>query len=291
MDVAEMVVSGAGGTPLHVRFVRGCGHRTSGCGCPTVVLLHGVCEHSGRYQHVAEKLSRERWNVVLFDQRGHGRSGGTPTHVERFELYLDDLDRLFDLFCPCAANVLLCGHSFGGLVAIRYAQTRPRRLGLLTLLSPLLRVKVRIDPFTYRLGRLLLRLAPRTRFRSRVPRHLLTHCPRRQAERDQDQLIHRSVTVGWFFQMEQALAAAWDEADKLTHPLLICQAADDAIVDPAAAQPFLQAVGSRDKTLKLYPGLYHELVNEVQWERVVDDWVDWASDRFFRARHLNRRCA
>ena len=285
-----LVLPAHDGTELFVRFFRGCVHPTLGCGCPTVVLVHGLGEHSGRYQHVAERLTQEQWNVVAFDQRGHGRSGGRPTHVKQFTDYLQDLDRVWEFFDIAAGRSVLCGHSFGGLVSARYAQTRAETVDLLVLLSPLLRLRIPINPLTLLAGHLCSKVFPTARFRSHLPRKLLTHDPQRLEQRQQDPLIHDSITAGWFFQMRKGLTDCWTAAPRLRAPVLVCQAGADALVDPTAAVPFLRRVGSRDKTIKMYPHLYHELLNEIQWQVILEEIIAWIQERFFCNEKL-RRCA
>jgi len=241
----------------------------------TIVLVHGTSEHGGRYAHVARRCAQSGWDVVIADQRGHGRSGGVPTHVNDFETYLADLEFLWDYFDLKADQTVLLGHSFGALVSIRFAQTRPDRMTLLVLLSPLLGINVPISPWTYCLGRLMSWIAPRVRFRNRVTSDCLTHDPEVCRQRAQDPYIHHSITAGWFFQMKSALRAAWDDVEQIQVPVLACQAELDHVVDPIAVEPWLAQLRTSDKTFRLFPGHFHELLNEPDWEQTLADVLNW----------------
>ena len=292
MDVSIWSLIAHDGVRLFVRFYRACCHRPGRSSCPTIVVLHGVNEHSGRYRHVAEWLVREGWNVILTDLRGHGRSDGVPSHADEFSAYLRDLDIVLDRFAPGPNQTVLCGHSFGGLVSVQYAQTRGERLALLVLLSPLLGINVPIGAFTLATGRLMSWIAPRVRYRNRVPPQLLTRCPTRRKQRQQDPYVHRSITAGWFFEMRRGLRTAWEQADRLHLPVLLCQAGCDHVVDPDAAAQFLEKTSSRDKTLRLYRDHYHELLNEPDWRSILADIVRWIRQRLPESGVVElRRCA
>jgi lysophospholipase len=200
----------------------------------TLVIVHGTSEHGGRYDHVANAAVQRGWEVIVPDQRGHGQSDGVPVHVDRFDQYLNDLDTLWQYFELNPDRTAVLAHSFGGLVSIRYAETRPSKLAGLALMSPLLGLKVKIDFYTLALGKLMSLIAPCTRFQSKVPIEYTTRNVEVLKRRQADKLLHRSITARWFFEMKQAIQDAWQDGHKLNVPILALQAGDDLIVDPAA---------------------------------------------------------
>ena len=151
-----------------------------------LVIIHGASEHGGHYDHVARAFVDRSWNVLVADQRGHGHSGGIRTHVRNHCLYLQDMDIIWRHFDLLPERTALLGHSFGGLISIRYAQTRPGNLSALVLMSPLLRLKVVIDPFTLISGKILSYVAPRFRFQSRIDLSMTTRNQESLAQRVQD---------------------------------------------------------------------------------------------------------
>lgn len=245
----------------------------------SLVIVHGASEHGRRYDHVARLFADRGWTVIVGDNRGHGRSGGNPMHVRKFEDYLRDLDVAWQHHGLDPARTALLGHSFGSLISARFAETRPEKISALVLMAPLLRLKVHVNPLVIAWGRLVSLFAPTVRFESRIDPNDTTRDEVSLAAREADKLIHRSVTCGWFFQMRAALDAVWDEAGSLHMPVLIAQGGSDRIVDPQVAHPFLEHVPSTDKELKWFPEHYHELHNEPDWLDVMSGVAAWLEER------------
>lgn len=249
----------------------------------TLLIVHGTSEHGGRYRHVAQEAVRRGWEVIVPDLRGHGKSRGVPVHVDDFEQYLQDLDTLFQYFELNPDRTAIAGHSFGGLITARYAETRPTRMSAVVLLAPLLGLKVKINPISYFIGKCMTYVAPRTRFRSTVPVEHTTRNERVLRHRQKDKLIHRSVTAAWFFEMQTALEAVWSQAPELIVPLLTLQGSDDLIVEPSAAAPWIAETGSNDRSFRLMNGHYHELLNEPDWRETLAHILSWLETRLPRA--------
>lgn len=248
----------------------------------TLMIVHGASEHGARYEHVSRSMLEYGWNVIVGDIRGHGRSQGTAMYVEDFHRYVLDLETIRQYFGLEPHQTAILGHSMGGLISIRDMQVHPGRASALVVTSPLLRVKFEIPRLMLALGHLAYWVAPRTRFTNRVDSSFTTRNPEALERRLADPLIHHSVTPAWFFAMRAALRAAWDEAERLEMPLLFLQAGADQIVDPQFAGPWVQRVGSLDKTYKVYPEHYHELLNEIDWRDTADSIANWLDARFRR---------
>lgn len=260
-------------------FVRNCvPPPAQGCG-RTLVIVHGTSEHGGRYLHVAEEAVARGWDVIIPDLRGHGQSDGIAVHIDRFEQYLQDLDTIWQYFELNPERTAVLGHSFGGLISVRFAQTRPSRLAALVPMSPLLGLRVKIDPLTYAIGKLMSFVAPTTRFQSKVPPEHTTRNAEVLARREKDPRLHRSVTASWFFQMKQALRDADEEAASVIVPLLAMQAGDDLIVDPLAVEPWVGKTESIDKTFRMLDGHYHELLNEEDWPETLNELLTWLESK------------
>ena len=245
----------------------------------SVVIVHGASEHGGRYDHVARLFADRGWTVIVGDNRGHGRSGGNPMHVRKFEDYLRDLDAVWQHHQLDPARTALLGHSFGSLISARFAETRPEKISALVLMAPLLRLKTHVNPLVIAWGRLVSLLAPTVRFESRVDPAHTTRDEVSLAAREADKLIHRSVTCGWFFQMRAALKAVWDDVGSLKMPVLVAQGGGDQIVDPHVARPWIDLVSSSDKDLRWFPEHYHELHNEPDWLDVMNSVAVWLEQR------------
>lgn len=273
---SEERIASSDGLELHVRRYQGV--HTTGLE-RTLMIVHGLSEHCGRYEHVAELVAPLGWNVLVTDLRGHGRSGGVPTHVTHFDQYLQDLELVHRHYGLVPENTAMLGHSMGGLIAARFAQLHQDRIAALVLLSPLLGVAVRVPNITIGMGKVMSVVAPRTRFRSRVRPSDTTCNPAAIAFRASDPYQHNSVTAGWFFAMQGALQTVWQDAPKLRLPLLIVQAGEDRIVDPKAPKPWLESTSSLDKTFRLMPNSLHELLNEPEWAETLRWVIRWLDRR------------
>lgn len=245
----------------------------------TLLMVHGVNEHGGRYDHVARSFVERGWNVIIGDHRGHGLSSGVPVHVDSFHEYVHDLEVIRSHFGLVPHRTALLGHSMGGLIVTRYAQSLPENLGALVLISPLLGLNVTIPKSTIALGKLLSYVKPKYRFPSQVDPADTTRSRDVLLHREEDPLFHRSVTASWFFAMQAALQTAWKEAGVVDVPLLLLQAGEDRIVCPDAAESWLETVGVSDKTFRLLPEHLHELLNEPTWRETTHDIADWLDER------------
>ena len=254
-------------------------HPATGTARRTLLVVHGLSEHGGRYEHVARLFVERGWRVIIGDLRGHGRSGGAPTHVRDFHRYVRDLESLRSRFGADAECTAILGHSMGGLVAIHYALAHADNLAALALSSPLLRISVPIPRRTLVLGRMLSLVAPRARFRSRVDPAHTSRCEATRADRAADPLIRRSVTAGLFFAMQSALNTAWQAAPAIQLPIYIAQAGDDRIVDPAAASEWTRRLGSGDIHCRQLPEQFHEILNEPEWAATAHAMADWLERR------------
>ncbi len=242
----------------------------------TVVIAHGINEHSGRYAHVAERLVRDAWLVGALDHRGHGLSGGRRAAVERFDDWVTDLDGyirgvLTDLPRP----LFLLGHSLGGLISTVYALRHQDALDGLVLSSPSVLPPPRTSPAELRAGRLLSRWAsnlPVVALRldavSRDPDVV-------RAYRD-DPLVHLGrMRARTGAEALRAIAEVHRDISRLRLPLLTLQGTVDLLVDPGAARWVDGHTGSADHTLHIYQGLYHEVFNEPERDAVLDDLAGW----------------
>lgn len=284
MRQTEIVVKASDSTKLLVKHYR----PSQGTSSRTLLIVHGMSEHSGRYDHIAPNVVDRGWNLIIPDLRGHGRSGGAPIHIKRFRQYVGDLQTIRRKFRLRPRNTALLGHSMGGLVALRAVQLWPGRFACLVLMSPLLGVKVEIPALTVTTGRVLSYFAPRTRFRTRFDP---TNSTRNQAAveaRLNDPEIYRTVTAGWFFAMKASMNAAWTESDKVRLPLLLMQAGEDHVVDAAASAEWFESVGSLDKTYCCFKNHFHELFNEPDWAKTVSTVLGWLNPRMGEIRPSRR---
>jgi acylglycerol lipase len=245
-----------------------------------VLIAHGYAEHGGRYRQVAERLTSAGLSVVVPDHRGHGRSAGRAVSVRRFDEYVDDLGTIATAAesQDGEAPTVLLGHSMGGLIAILYALRHQSELRGLALSAPSV-VAGGISPFTLALGRLLARLTPELGV-LKLPLDQISRDRAVVAAYRADRLVHpRRVRARLGAELLRAIDDAGTGLPRLSLPVLVMQGTEDRLVDPSAAGFVHSRVGSADRTLIRYPGLYHEILNEPERERVLDDLVAWVVAR------------
>jgi lysophospholipase len=271
----ELFVSAADGVPLFVRL-----YLPTGVACRgTIIFLHGACEYGGRYCEFAEQAAAHGWRILLPDLRGHGRSGGVRVHVDRFVDYLRDLDLILRHENVDPRHTGLIGHSTGGLIAARFAESSANRVAALVLMSPLFKVALPIDPWRLFFGRLIARVFPHTRYRSGIDASATTRDTARLQVRRADPLIEQSVTARWFVECERAMRESFELAARVRLPLLVLQGGDDKIVSAEANARWEESAASSDKTWRFFPEHRHELLHELDRELIGDIVLNWLAAR------------
>ncbi len=262
-------LEGVGGTEIFWQAWRLTAPRAS------VVLAHGVSEHSGRYGHLAAGLNRRGYSLWALDHRGHGLSGGRRVFVERFEDFTDDLDSLIDLAAEelPGKKPVLFGHSMGGAVAIGYAIRHPEKIAALALSNPVATIET--APGTVLVGRLLSRVAPRLGVYS-VEADGVSRDPEEVRKYVEDPLnFHGKIPARTVAELGDEVATFPERVAAITMPVLIMYSTTDPIVAPAGSEMLAERVGAKDVTLRNWEGLRHEILNEPEKEAVIAQIVDW----------------
>lgn len=245
-----------------------------------VAIVHGFAEHSGRYLDLAHRLNEANFSVAAFDYRGHGQSGGRRAHIDSFEEYLNDTRSFLDQCRGLGfARPVLLGHSLGGLIAARLAESEGEGLAALVLSSPFLGLAMKVPAVKRAVGNWVSRWLPTLSMSTGLDPAWLSH-DREVVERyAADPLVSRVCSARWFTETVAAQKQTQAEAGRLSLPLLIQAAGDDRLSDLAETRAFFEHCGSADKTLRVYDGLFHEIYNEVERPRVVADLSAWLQER------------
>jgi acylglycerol lipase len=243
-----------------------------------IIIVHGLGEHSGRYNYPVSRFNEWGYSVYRFDLRGHGRSGGDRGYVESYERFIEDTDLVVNTARQEISGLplFLFGHSMGGFISVAYGVKHPDRLsGLIhsgAAVGILPAVKDLGEGFDYN----ALALTP-------VPNALsnqISRDPEVVKAYDEDPLVLKEFTlklmgevfitgVGWLL----------NNMGTYHYPCLILHGSDDQLVPSEVSRNLFENISSTDKQIKIYQGLYHEILNEPEKEIVLADIHEWIEAR------------
>jgi acylglycerol lipase len=250
-----------------------------------VLIVHGFAEHSARHAPVALHLARAGFAAHAFDLRGHGRSQGRRCFVSAFDEYLDDTQAAF----LSAAHrypgkpVYFLGHSLGGLIGVLFAIEGRAELSGLVLSAPLLKLGRDYSEFKIKTTLVLGRLFPRfpvTKIRSSsISRDPVVV----RAYREDALVYHGRTRARTASEIVRAIRRAQAGAIGVDAPLLILYGSQDQIVEPGGSKEFYAHAHSPDKSMRMFEGLYHEIMHEPEQTVVLDEITQWLDTRAARA--------
>lgn len=244
-----------------------------------VVISHGAGEHSGRYEHVGERLVAAGAAVYAPDHRGHGRSDGPRALIERFDDLVFDLDLVVGLATADwpGVPVFLLGHSMGATVALRYALAHQDRLTGLVLTGALAATEA--SAMLRAVGRLVAGVLPRVPLIP-IDRSTLSRDPRVVDDYDTDALVwQRPLPARTAVELGDVIESLPGSVDAITVPALVLYGSDDRLCPPAGSVMLGERLGSADKRVRAYDGLRHEILNEPERDEVLGEIVEWLAAR------------
>lgn len=235
----------------------------------TVVLVHGIAEHSGRYERTGSLLSDAGFHVRSFDLIGAGASGGARWDIEDWSRYHDQIQRHVEWARDRGAPVVLMGHSLGGLMALGYVLRDRPKPDLMILSAPALAGGA---AWQRALAPVAAKVAPTVSLPTKVKGEHLSRDPAVGEAYFADPLVHTKATN----RMGAALFAEMDEVSSLISPApvptLVLHGALDRLVPPQHSAILGETPGFERR---LYPGLRHEILNEPEGPEIVGDIVAW----------------
>jgi len=241
-----------------------------------VIIVHGIAEHSGRYERVAQRLNARGYACYALDHRGHGHSQGPRTDVAAFEDYVADLRTYYELIRRSGPDlpIFLYGHSMGSLIALLYALRHQTELAGLIISGVPLRL-----PATNAVTRVLVggvaRVLPHLHA-IRIDPNGISRDPAVVQAYTTDPLVdHKPIRLGMIAGIIRAGQQIEAQLGTLRLPFLVLHGGDDPISLPAGVESVRALSGSPDTTIKSYAGLFHEIHQEAEWETVLDDITAW----------------
>ena len=246
-----------------------------------VVLVHGLGEHAGRYEHVARHLNDWGFAVRGYDQFGHGESGGVRGCLPSSSRLVDDLADIVEstrLRMDDETPLIVLGHSMGGLVAACLAAQNRMRIDGLVLSSPAL--DAGLSAFQKLLLSFLPRVAPNLTVGNGLDPDFLSHDPAVVHAYKSDPRVHDRISGRLARFIADAGPWVLSRAAQWKVPTLLMYAGADHLVNPAGSRAFAAAAPRDRVTVRCFEDLFHEIFNEPDAEPVFDELRRWLDERF-----------
>ena len=246
---------------------------------PKAVLLvaHGLAEHSGRYMNIVNHFVPKGYAVYGFDHRGHGKSQGQRGYVERFSHFVSDL-KTFSAIIHSKhrdTKIFIVGHSVGGTIATAYAVHYQDEFDGLILSGATLKLGASVSPGLIIVARVLSLLLPKMGL-DVIDASAISQDKTVVDAYVDDPLVYRGkIRARLGAELIKAIQILLSQMSKIYLPILIMHGTADRLSDPRGSEILYDRVSSRDKTLKLYEGFYHEIFNEPGREQVFADMEAW----------------
>jgi lysophospholipase len=233
-------------------------------------MVHGIGEHSGRYEHVGSFLADRGIDTLAYDQRGFGQSGGRRAFVKSFDQYLDDVEGLLGLRRAAGLPVVLMGHSLGGLVVTTYLVSDRPQPDLAIISAPALQAIV--PRWQTAMAPVLGRVMPKQHIASKIEPELLSRDVAVQKAYVDDPLVIAGATARLGQEIFATMESTSAKLDRVRVPAYVLHGAEDRLVPPSASE----ALGLLPNvTRKVWDGLRHECLNEPEQGEVLAAVLGW----------------
>ncbi len=252
-----------------------------------MLFVHGLGEHSGRYEPTASWFADRGRAVHAYDQGGHGLSSGRRGHVHLFDDFLDDLEFVLDRLAAESGKIrpILIGHSMGGLVVATLACERDPAIELLVTSGPALALGPDISRGRIRAARWLGRVLPGFSMQAGLDVEALSRDPDVIRLYQDDPLVHGRMSAALAVGMLDRVTRTAGSAQCIKVPMLLLHGEEDSLCPVTGSRLFYSGLSREvagDSQLRTYAGLRHEIFNEPEREQIYADllaWVEGMEDR------------
>jgi alpha-beta hydrolase superfamily lysophospholipase len=247
-----------------------------------LIVVHGLADHSGRFETFGQRMASNGINVYALDLRGHGASEGRRGHTDRFDSFLQDVDR-FRREVECITNaelpLFIFGHSMGGLIALRYIEEYDTPLRGAILTSPWLATGPSVPRWKIMAAAILNKILPSLPIDNGIDPDYLSHDSDVIIGYREDPLVHGKITPRLFMEASTAMGLVLHRSDRIRIPLLFLLAGDDQIVDTRKSEAFARSLSATDVTIRIMPDYYHEVLNDFDRAYARKEIREWIISR------------
>jgi len=253
------------------------GHLPVGRPKAVLLIIHGLAEHGGRYMNVVNYFVPKGYAIYSLDQRGHGQSEGIRGYVEKFSYYIADFRTFFNLIRSKhpSDRFFIVGHSVGGTIAITYSLYHQNKFDGLILSGATIKPGSSLSSIKIALARLLSLIMPKLGI-DVIDASAISQDKSVIDAYINDPLVYRGkIRARLGAELIKVMQSLPSQMPRICKPILILSGTNDRLSNSEGSQLLFERISSRDKTLKLYDGFYHEIFNELGHRQVFSDIENW----------------
>lgn len=240
-----------------------------------VGIIHGMWEHSGRYEHVAQYLNNRGYNVFAMDHLGHGKSDGKKGHIDKYDLLLDSVQSfLNEISANNSLPTFLYGHSMGGNVLSNFIIRRKPLIKGALLSSPWFKLAEAPPAFQLLLAKIMIHIYPSFQDTAKVDQAAISRDPIEVDKYKNDPMVFNKMTPAFFFPTYENGLYAIAHAKEVTVPMLVFHGTADRLIAHQGSVEFANNANANVEFVSL-EGMYHETHNDLGKEAVLKMMGDW----------------
>ena len=242
-----------------------------------IAIVHGIGDHSGRYNNVIQPMVSNDYGVYGYDLRGHGKSPGQRGHINAWKEYRLDLLSFIQMIKGQQSGlpIFLLGHSMGALIALDFMVSEREALaGAIISGAPIEPVGI-AKPYLVALAHVLSRIYPKFSLDLGLDQDAISRQPSVVKAYQDDPLVYGKVSARWGIESLRTVESVKGQAGNIAIPILMVHGEADRLNSEEGAKKFFDQIQFQDKEFIGYVESYHEVHNDLEYERMVRDILDW----------------
>jgi len=245
-----------------------------------LLIVHGVNEHSGRYEHLAAYFTEKGYAVYGLDLVGHGKSSGTRSFAKDFSSFINPILTYLKMIKDWQPGlpVYLVGHSMGGLIGANFLIDHQDQVQGAVLSGSLTLIPDYVSDFTIKIGKLLSSVLPKMRLLALDSDGISRDKAVVQAYKDDPLVYNGKMTARISNVMNDGIARIAADGSKINLPVLLLHGSEDSLCDPDCSIYLHNLISSNNNQLIIYDGFFHEVYNEPEQRTVFNDVLNWLED-------------